>query len=344
MPRKTLCGLFPLALALVLAIPADGFAKWRGIAEADNRIVFTGRQLDSYRAAHHYLPFAENAHRYERYMARWRAISRRVPVFWVQLQLLAPGRYFPSRLQRKLARYAQDLSWFKGKPFSAGETGSAATVLGQAEYLIFTSGGDRCALFSLYADDGFSTEPDTLGNTFMSGIYCPVSGEVDAGAVKSVLARIGIRGFSVPEAEEPQAASDPGERLAQLVTAGDIRGLRRAAAKGLDPDTLIVFDHPRFARGRAIRRPMLMAAALFGHTEIVVFLLDKGAATAGSAAGAICAAIAMNHLDIVEALLERDPALARFDGCGPYRTETAFAVAMRLGHLDVAEALHRIGR
>ena len=344
MPRRTLCGLFPLALALVLAIPADGFAKWRGIAEAESRIVFTGRQLDSYRAAHHYRPFAESAYRDERYLATWRAGSRHLPVLWVRLRILAPGKFFPGRLQNAPADIAKSLQWFRGKPFSAVESGTAETVLGEAEYVVFTAGEDRCALFKSYFDEGSVSEPDSAGNINLIGLYCPVSGDLDGAALGSVLARLGVRDIAVPEAEEPRAASEPGERLAQLVTRGDIRRLRRAAAAGLDPDTFIVFDHPRFARGRAIRRPMLMAAALFGRTEIVVFLLGKGASTAGSAAGAICAATAMNHLDIVKALLEREPALARFDGCGPDRTETGFAAAMRLGHLDVAEALHRAGR
>ena len=344
MPRRTLCGLFPLALTLVLALPADGFAKWRGIAAADSRIVFTGRQLDLYRAAHHYRPFAESAYRWEGYQATWRAGSRRLPVFWVRLRILAPGRYFPGRLQNLPEDTAKSFSWFRGKPFSAGETGAAQTVLGAAEYLVFTAGEDRCALFKSYFTDGSVHDPDNAGNVSLTGLYCPVSGEVDGAALEPVLARLGIRGVAVPEAEPPPSAAAPGEHLARLVTTGDMRGLRRAAARGLDPDTLVSFDHPRFAGGRAIRRPMLMAAALFGHTEIAVFLLDKGASATGSAAGAICAAVAMNHLDIVKALVERNPALAQYGRCGADRTETAFAVAMRLGHLDVAEALQRTRR
>ena len=344
MPRKTLCGLFPLALAFVLAIPADGIAKWRGIAEADSRIVFTGRQLDLYRAAHHYRPFAESAYQWEGYQATWRAGSRRVPVFWVRLEILAPGYFIPGHRERTIDEYPKLFRWFRTTPVSNGESGTAATVLGQAEYLLFAAGEHRCAVFLLYIDGAWSTDPDSVGNTRMLGLYCPVSGGADAAAVKSVLARLGIRDVAVPEVEPHRAASDPEEHLARLVTTGDIRGLRRAAAKGLDPDTLVSFDHPRFANGRVIRRPMLTAAALFGHTEIVVFLLGRGAATSGAGAGAVCAAIAMNHLDIVKALLERDPALARFGRCGPGGTETGFAVAMRLGHLDVAEALHRSGR
>ena len=62
-----------------------------------------------------------------------------------------------------------------------------------------------------------------------------------------------------------------------------MRGLRRAAATGgFDPNT----SSPSATahRGRAeIERPLLAAAALFGHTEMVAFLLDKGASTGGRA-------------------------------------------------------------
>ncbi|MDE0057002.1 MAG: hypothetical protein OXI22_21890 [Defluviicoccus sp.] len=332
-----------LALALFLALPGDGRADWQRIGEADSRIVFAGRQLDAYRPVWRYLPFAASAYRHERYMAQWRAAGRRLPVLWVQLQLLAPGRYFPGGLQRSLARYARDLAWFREAPFAAGESGTAESALGEARYLVFASGGRSCAVFSLYADDGFADEPDTLGNTFMSGVYCPVSGEVDGAAVGSVVARLGIRGMAVPAPETRAARLDPGERLAGLVIAGDIGGLRAMAATGLDPDRAISFRHPRFASGRTIRRPMLMAAALFGHAGIVAFLLERGAATSGPAAAAICAAVAMDRRAIVGLLLERDPALARYPRCGPDGTRSALEVAMRLGHLDIAEALREAG-
>ena len=57
------------ALALLLAGPPPAQAKWRGIAAADSQIVFAGRDFDAYRASHHYLPFAENAHEMEGYLA-----------------------------------------------------------------------------------------------------------------------------------------------------------------------------------------------------------------------------------------------------------------------------------
>ena len=112
----------------------------------------------------------------------------------------------------------------------------------------------------------------------MTGLYCPVSREVDAAQLASVVARIGIRGIAVPEADpaEVPSARSREEALAGLVRSGDMMALRRIAARGLDPDSVIPFSHPRFAGGQTLRRPMLMAASLHGHVEMTVFLLDLG--------------------------------------------------------------------
>ncbi len=350
MPDKVFGGPFLLVLALVLAAPMSAFAKWQGITGMESRIVFSGRHFEDYRAVHHYLPFKESDYRHESYRAQWRAGSRRLPVFWVRLQVLAPGRHFPSSLQRSLDQFARRFGWFKDEPFLAGETGTAGTVVGPANYLIFTAGKHRCAVFRLFVHDGTVNDPDTFGNTVMTGLYCPVSGQIGAGALEALVARLGIQGIAVPEAEERQAGPAAASRqpsmgsLAKLVASGNIRALRRVAAKDFDPDTIIAFQHPRFARGRMIERPILMAAALFGQTEMVVFLLNKGASTTGRSSGAICAAIAMRHRDIVEVLLRKEPALAQYDRCGADGTQSAVAVARRLGHDRIADRLLETGR
>ena len=352
MARLAFAVLFPFAfvLALVAAAPGDASAKWRGMTAADSRIVFAGRDFDGYRASWHYLPFVESAYRWEGYLATWMAPPRRLPVFWARLQILAPGYHFQDGTQNSLDERARKLSWFRNKPFSAGEDGTAGTVLGQTRYLIFTSGENRCAAFRLFIDDGSYASPNSAGNTLLLGLYCPVDGGLDGASVRSVLAKIGIRDVAVPAGETHEAArpdKSPGtaeEDLAALVTGGDIRGLRRKAVKGLDPDAFIRFDHPRFAGGRPIRRPMLTAAALFGHTEIVVFLLDRGASTQGPAAGAICAAIAMDRAEIVDVLLGTDPALRGYDRCGRNRDLTTLGLAKRLGRRRIADRLVRTDR
>lgn len=344
-------GIAALALALALLLgPAPGAeAKWRGIRAGDSQIVFAGRDFDAYRASWHYLPFVESAHRMEGYLATWTAPGRRVPVFMAQVQILAPGYYFDSARAPPVAEFPRLFGWFGTLEIVHGETGAADTPAGKAEYLVFTAGKHNCAVFLLYVHGAWSANPSAAGTTRLFGLYCPVSGAVDGAAVRSVLAKIGIREVGVP-GEETREAARPGARggtgegdLALLVTGGDMRGLRRRALAGLDPDTVIAYSHPRFARGRELRRPMLHAAALFGHTEIVAFLLDRGASTQGPAAGAICAAIAMNRPGIVDLLLEKDPGLSEFRRCGRAGTLSPLQLAMRLGHLDIAETLREAG-
>ena len=347
MARGAFGRVFPLALvlALVLAAPGDASAKWRGIKAADSQIVFAGRDFDAYRASFHYLPFVESGHRMEGYLAAWMAPSRRVPVFWARLDILAPGYYFSNAGSRSIDEFPKLFAWFKTLKVSHGETGKAETAMGEAEYLIFTAGKYSCAVFLLYIDGAWSTSPHSAGNTRMFGLYCPISGAVDSADIESVLAKIGVREVAVPDGETREAAPrklSPPE-LALLVKKGDIRGLRRAAIRGLDPDTVIAFSHPRIARGGEIRRPILAAAALHGHTEMVAFLLDRGASTQGAAASAICMAIVADRAEIVGLLLEKDPGLREYRGCGRGGALTPFQLAMRLGRLDTAEALRKAG-
>lgn len=337
--------LLALVIALVPTPSTDAFAqKWRGITEAENKIVFSGSDLDEYRAVHYYHPLDEDDSQ-ERYRVRWTAGLRRLPVFQVDLFVLPPSRHFPTSRKTRLDRYARALAWFKNKPFSTIDSGTARTALGPAEFLIFTADKHRCGLFQLYFDDGTISHPDTLGNTHLIGLYCPVSAQVDAGALESLLSGVGLRGIAVPSVEEPRGdgpavsrrpSKDP---LAKLVASGDIKGLRRAAARDRDPDTVIAFRHPRFAGGRVIRRPILMAAALFGRTEMVVFLLKQGASTRGRSSGAICAAIAMEHPQIVDVLIRKDPKLKDYDRCGRSGVLFPIELAKRLNLHDIVDKL-----
>ena len=233
MARLAFAALFPfaLALALVAAAPGDASAKWRGITAADSRIVFAGRDFDGYRGSWHYLPFVESAYRWEGYLATWMAPSRRLPVFWARLQILAPGYHFQDGAQNSLDERARKLSWFRNQPFSAGEDGTAGTVLGQTRYLIFTSGENRCAAFRLFIDDGSYASPNSAGNTLLLGLYCPVDGGLDGASVRSVLAKIGIRDVAVPAGETREAArpdKSPGTAEGRPRRPGD----RRATSGG----------------------------------------------------------------------------------------------------------------
>ena len=230
-------------------------------------------------------------------------------------------------------------------PISTVETGTAETAVGPAEFLILQGGERQCGVFHLYLDDGTISRPDTLGNGYLIGYYCPVSARVDTRTLESLLSKVGVRGIAVPKAEDPRAGGPAASQsptthpLTILVATGDIKGLRRAAVKDFDPDTIIPFQHPRFAGGRVIDRPILMAAALFGRTEMVVFLLKKGATTRGRSAGAICAAIAMKHPQIVDVLLKKDRELKHYDRCGRRGGLSAIDLAKRLNLDDIVEKL-----
>ena len=323
-------------VALVLLAPADAPAGWRGIDRAENRIVFAGGVPGADREAHRHLRPRDGGGRGESYEARWSARGRKVPLLRLRLHLDGPVP-FPSRgADWSLGHLIRKHPLFEGKAFSAIADGSADAAPGPAEYLVFEAGRYRCGVWRLRLERPGHGARGERGGTLMTGLFCPVSGEVDAGRLASMLARTGIRGVALPEAEAPPRRQ---EALAELVKSGDMAGLRRIAARGLDPDGAIRFSHPRFAAGRTIRGPMLTAAALYGHVEMTVFLLERGASTGGAAAGAICAAIARDRAAIVEALLDADPALAAYEGCGRGRNLPALALARRLGRTEIAGLL-----
>ena len=329
MQRRTPVWRLLLVLGLVLAAPVDAVAKWQGIDRADNRIVFAGAPSGADSEAHRYLRLEDTAGKRESYEAHWWVRDRGLPLLRLRLHMEAPGHSFRTVERKSLEHLIRTHRLFRGRTFAAVEAGTAESAPGPAEYLVFEAGRSRCGTFRLYLSRHAGAAADTLGDTLMTGLYCPGSREADAARLASVVARIGIRGIAVPEADpvEVPSARSREEALAGLVRSGDMRALRRIAARGLDPDSVIPFSHPRFAGGQTLRRPMLMAASLHGHVEMTVFLLDLGAATHGPAAGAICAAIARNHPEIVEVLLEADPALAEYQRCGRGRGLPALTVA-----------------
>ena len=338
--RRTLGWRPSLALGLVLAAPAGVLAKWHGIDRPDNRIVFAGTPSGADREAHRHLRLEDTAGRRESYEAHWSARARRLPVLRLRLHMDAPDHPFRATERKSLEHLIQNHPLFRGRTFTAVDAGTAESVPDPAEYLVFEAGRDRCGTWRLYLSRHPSADADVLGDTLMTGLYCPVSGEVDAARIALLLARTGVRGIAEPEAEElaPEPTRDP-ELLARLVRSGDMTRLRRIAARGLDPDSVIPFSHPGFAGGRTIRRPMLVAASLHGHIEMTVYLLDLGAGTSGAASSAICAAIAGDHPEIVEALLEANAALAKYWACGRGRSMPALAVARRLDRTAIVELL-----
>ena len=330
MPRGTPGGALLLVLAMLAAAPAGAAVKLNTISRAENRVVFAGSRFDAYTEIHLHVPFKASHYAYEAHFAVWKAVNRRVPVFQLALGRLPPGRAFTGERRKSLEDDARGRKHVRGLPFASVSSGAAETALGPVEYLIFEAGDLRCGFFRQYLNE--HRDPDRPDDMVLSGSYCPVSGEVDHAALAAVLARIGIRGIAVP-------SPPPGGDLAALVISGDLAGLRRWAAHGLDPNAAISFSHPRFAGGRTIRRPMIVAAALFGREATVAWLIGRGAALAGRGSGAICAAIAEGHEGIVELLLARNPALAGYDRCGRGGSFSARELARRLGREAIARRL-----
>ena len=327
------------ALLLVLLAPADSEARWRGIDRVENRILFVGDVPGADREGHRHLRLEDSGGKSESFEAYWVARGRNVPLLRLRLHGKPPGEAYRFGDHKTVEHNIRNHPLFRGMAFTAIESGDAESALGPVEYLVFERGRYRCATWRLYRGRRADDAPDLLGDTLMTGLFCPVSREVDGEILAALLARTGIRGVAGPESEG-RAAPPPGpEALARLVRSGDVQGLRRLAARGLDPDSVIPFGHPRFAGGRTLRRPMLMAASLFGQIETAVFLLELGAATGGAAAGAICAAVARNHPEIVEALLDADPSLAGYRRCGRGGGLAPLALARLLDRAAIVEIL-----
>ena len=317
-------------------------AKWHGIDRADNRIVFAGTPSGARSEAHRHLRLEDTDGRRESYEVHWRVRDRGPPLLWLRLDLQAPDHPFRTEKQASLERLGRTYPLFRGRAFTAIEAGTAESAVGPAEYLVFEAGRNRCGIFRLFLSRHAGAAAGTLADTLVRGLYCPASREVDAARLASVVARFGVRDIAIPETnpDEVSSARSREEALTDAVRSGDMKGLRRIAARGLDPDSVIAFSHPRFARGQTLRRPMLMAASLYGHAEMTAFLLDLGAATNGPAAGAICAAIARDHPEIVEMLLESSPELAQYQRCGRRgQAQPALALARRLGRAAIVEHL-----
>ena len=276
-----------LVLVLLLAVPPEASAKWNGIDRSNNRILFLGAPFEAESEFHRHLRLEDTGGKGETYEAHWRARDSRLPLLRLRLRIQAPGQFFRSNKRKSLEQLVQSHPLFKRRAITTVESGTTRSMLGSADYLVFEAGKDRCGTFRLYPSPDWSNTGDSLDNMLLTALYCPVSNDVDAPVLSSLLARTGIRGIAEPEAdpEEVPSARNRIEVLERVVPAGDMKGLRRIAVQGLDPDTEITFSHPRFANGRSIRRPLLLAASLYGHVEMTVFLLDHGATTAGSAGG-----------------------------------------------------------
>ena len=133
----------------------------------------------------------------------------------------------------------------------------------------------------------------------------------------------------------------PATSLVDIIVSGNITAFRKVISQGIDPNAPVSFSHPRFAGGREIQRPPIVATALFRRPDMAKALLNAGASVNGQSASAICAAIVMDQVAIVEALLKAGLDVANFRRCGRGGRMPPLMLAERLGKSGIAELLRK---
>ena len=133
------------------------------------------------------------------------------------------------------------------------------------------------------------------------------------------------------------------DQIAQAAISGDAEQLAALIARGADVNAPISFNHPRFARGRTITYPPLMAAAIYGSTEVARRLLENGANVSGRMKTAICAVVFFGHAEIAQMLLRAGLDVRGYRHCGRGRNASPLERAERLGHDDIAKLLREAG-
>ena len=138
-------------------------------------------------------------------------------------------------------------------------------------------------------------------------------------------------------------APPPTTSLAQAMSLGDMAAFKAITGSDFDANAPVSFSHRRFAGGREIHRPPILAAALFGRTDMVELLLGAGASIAGSSASAICAAVVMDQVRIVKALLDAGLDAANYRRCGRSGSMAPLQLAQRLGKSEIANLIRQSG-
>lgn len=129
--------------------------------------------------------------------------------------------------------------------------------------------------------------------------------------------------------------------LSDAIRDGNTAAFSALIAGGSSVNKPINFSHPRFAGGRELSRPPIVAAALFRRPAMAKILLEKGASVDGSAASALCAAIIMDQPEIIRGLIKAGLDAKSYRGCGRNGTMPALLLAKRFGKTEIANIIRR---
>ena len=133
-------------------------------------------------------------------------------------------------------------------------------------------------------------------------------------------------------AEEVLAERSPGEKFSIAIEYGDLAAVKALVEGGQSPDTPIMLSE--------YRTTPLIEAAEDGRTEIVRYLISKGADVNGKGIGGKTPLVAaLTYDDVVELLLKAGADVKATNDQG----STAFHTAIYAGRLDAAEQLLQAG-
>jgi len=134
------------------------------------------------------------------------------------------------------------------------------------------------------------------------------------------------------------------DQLTSAVVSGDVDAVQTLLDDGAHPDAFISFRHPKFAGGNKVRRRLLVAAAVHGHTDVAELLIGSGATLSHPHNEfAICPAAALGHVDMVILLIQVGVPPNPRRKCGERGDKTPLQIAEARGHFDITRVLRDAG-